>query len=319
MNRPMKTTSRPQLALQSYLDNLLQDATEELAPQIEVLADVVETVRVVEEQGMLDEFQAAVLEEQARDAQKTAVVAAPAPAPVAKTPLAVVEAPEAVLASVSTLAPLLQTLAVPVIEAPEVLEAPVVEAPQALVPPVVEVHLPPSNTPPPVDTDGRPSWAAEPFECLLFDVAGLTLAVPLVCLGSIYSLAGHELTPLFGQPEWFLGILPSQAGNLKVLDTARWVMPDRYRDDFKQGLQYVISVQGYEWGLAVHQVSRSLRLDPNEIKWRSHRGQRPWLAGTVIEHMCALLDVASLAELIASGGARHMSGNKPNHKPTNIK
>ncbi|MNB99500.1 CheW-like domain protein [compost metagenome] len=311
MNRLVKTTSRPQLALQSYLDNLLQDATEEMA-------EVVEALSVVEEQGVLDEFQAAVLEEQARDAQQVAVAATAVTAPLARTSVVVIEAPEPVLAPVSTIAPLLQTLVAPIEEA-EVLETPVIEEPQVRVPPVVEVHLPPSNTPPPVDTEGRPSWAAEPFECLLFDVAGLTLAVPLVCLGSIYSLAGHELTPLFGQPEWFLGILPSQAGNLKVLDTARWVMPDRYRDDFKQGLQYVISVQGYEWGLAVHQVSRSLRLDPNEIKWRSHRGQRPWLAGTVIEHMCALLDVASLAELIASGGAKHMSGNKPNHKPTNIK
>jgi len=215
------------------------------------------------------------------------VKAAPVVAPV-------LEAPAPVMPSISPVAPMLQ----------------------ALVAPVVEVHLPPSNTPPPVAGDDRPSWAAEPFECLLFDVAGLTLAVPLVCLGSIYSLAGQELTPLFGQPEWFLGILPSQAGNLKVLDTARWVMPDRYRDDFRQGLQYVISVQGYEWGLAVHQVSRSLRLDPNEIKWRSHRGQRPWLAGTVIEHMCALLDVAALAELIASGGAKQMAFNKPANKPT---
>jgi purine-binding chemotaxis protein CheW len=288
MNRPVKITSRPQLALQSYLDSLLMEATEELPSQIEALPQVVEV------EAALDEFQSAVLEEQARDAQKTAVVAAPVAAPLAKAPVAVIEAPAPVLAPVSTIAPLLQ----------------------ALVPPVVEVHLPPSNTPPPVEADGRPSWAAEPFECLLFDVAGLTLAVPLVCLGSIYSLAGHELTPLFGQPEWFLGILPSQAGNLKVLDTARWVMPDRYRDDFRQGLQYVISVQGYEWGLAVHQVSRSLRLDPNEIKWRSHRGQRPWLAGTVIEHMCALLDVSALAELIASGGAKHMSGSTPLHKPT---
>jgi purine-binding chemotaxis protein CheW len=284
----VKITSRPQLALQSYLDSLLMEATEELPPHIEALPEVVEV------EAALDEFQAAVLEEQARDAQKPVVVAAPVAASVAKAPVALVEAPAPVLAPVSTIAPLLQ----------------------ALVPPVVEVHLPPSNTPPPVETDGRPSWAAEPFECLLFDVAGLTLAVPLVCLGSIYSLAGHELTPLFGQPEWFLGILPSQAGNLKVLDTARWVMPDRYRDDFRQGLQYVISVQGYEWGLAVHQVSRSLRLDPNEIKWRSHRGQRPWLAGTVIEHMCALLDVSALAELIASGGAKHMGGSKPLHKPT---
>lgn len=298
MNRPVKITSRPQLALQSYLDALLQDATEEWPAEVEVLPEVVEVVEVVEAveaQGALDEFQAAVLEEQARDAQKPAV-APPVVAPVAEVPviLPVLEAPAPILAPVSTVAPLLK----------------------ALVEPVVEVHLPPSNTPPPVVGDDRPSWAAEPFECLLFDVAGLTLAVPLVCLGSIYSLAGHELTPLFGQPEWFLGILPSQAGNLKVLDTARWVMPDRYRDDFRQGLQYVISVQGYEWGLAVHQVSRSLRLDPNEIKWRSHRGQRPWLAGTVIEHMCALLDVSELAELIASGGAKHMGGGKPAHKPT---
>ncbi|KII38089.1 chemotaxis protein CheW [Pseudomonas fluorescens] len=291
MSRLVKITSRPQLALQSYLDSLLQDATEELSPEIESQPETIEFGAV------LDEFHAAVLEEQARDAQQSRVAAEPVAAVVEPEPpiaLAVIEAPAPILAPVSTVAPLLQTL----------------------VPPVVEVHLPPSNTPPPVQTDGRPAWAAEPFECLLFDVAGLTLAVPLVCLGSIYSLAGHELTPLFGQPEWFLGILPSQAGNLKVLDTARWVMPDRYREDFKQGLQYVISVQGYEWGLAVHQVSRSLRLDPNEIKWRSHRGQRPWLAGTVIEHMCALLDVSELAELIASGGAKHMSGSKPAHKPT---
>ena len=297
MNRPVKITSRPQLALQSYLDSLLMEATEELPLDVEVVAQVIEVVETVEVEAALDEFQLAVLEEQARDARPVAAVAAPAVAAapvVEKAPVALIDAPAPILAPVSTIAPLLQ----------------------ALVPPVVEVHLPPSNTPPPVETDGRPSWAAEPFECLLFDVAGLTLAVPLVCLGSIYSLAGHELTPLFGQPEWFLGILPSQAGNLKVLDTARWVMPDRYRDDFRQGLQYVISVQGYEWGLAVHQVSRSLRLDPNEIKWRSHRGQRPWLAGTVIEHMCALLDVAALAELIASGGAKHMGGSKPLHKST---
>lgn len=269
MNRPIDFKTRPQLALESYLDALLQDATAEELP---------EPILVLEPASTLDEFQLAVLEEQARDANVVPIIA-PVVAPVV-VPILPVPVP------------------VPVVVAPVVVE------------PVVEVHLPPSITPPPVTGDGRPAWAAEPFECLLFDVAGLTLAVPLVCLGSIYSLQGQELTPLFGQPEWFLGILPSQAGNLKVLDTARWVMPDRYRDDFREGLQYVISVQGYEWGLAVHQVSRSLRLDPNEIKWRSQRGQRPWLAGTVIEHMCALLDVSELAELIASGAVKAMPVNK---------
>ncbi|MBU0809860.1 MAG: chemotaxis protein CheW [Gammaproteobacteria bacterium] len=277
MSLPLATATRPQLALQSYLDSLLQDAAVELADSI-----------------TLDEFEAAVLEEQVRDARTLPQVQAVTSKPVAE------------LAA--------RPLVLPTIEIPAPsVEARVEVAPQVTATPaVIEVErapLPPLMVPEPV-LPGRPEWAQEPFECLLFDVAGLTLAVPLVCLGSIYPLQGQELTPLFGQPDWFLGILPSQAGNLKVLDTARWVMPDRYRDDFREGLQYVISVQGYEWGLAVHQVSRSIRLDPNEVKWRSQRTQRPWLAGTVIEHMCALLDIASLAELIASGAAKRMAARQ---------
>lgn len=270
MTRSTQTTTRPQLALQSYLDGLLQEATETFDTLLDMPA-----VEAAPEAPALDAptvaFQAAVRLEQARDARPVVVVT----------------------------------------EAPAIVQASIAPTPdrQAPAEPLVELNLPAAPALPPTTGDGRPAWAAEPFECLLFDVAGLTLAVPLVCLGSIYTLAGQELTPLFGQPDWFLGILPCQAGNLKVLDTARWVMPDRYREDFRQGLQYVISVQGYEWGLAVHQVSRSLRLDPDEIKWRSQRGQRPWLAGTVIEHMCALLDVAELAELIASGAVRQMHIN----------
>lgn len=292
MNSARPITSKPQLALQSYLDGLLQDATETFeAPAAEPAPS--------------EDFEAAVREEQARDAQRQIE---PAPT-LASRPFA--EPQPQVLATVLAPAAPVAEPVVTVVEAQVVVEASIpvlteVQAPEPVAP-LVEVHLPAPNVPvPPTTVDGRPQWAAEPFECLLFDVAGLTLAVPLVCLGSIYSLAGQELTPLFGQPDWFLGILSCQAGNLKVLDTARWVMPDRYRDDFRQGLQYVISVQGYEWGLAVHQVSRSLRLDPNEIKWRSQRGQRPWLAGTVIEHMCALLDVAELAELIASGAVKQL-------------
>ena len=267
MNRTVLTETRSQQALQSYLDGLLQDAAIELADSVSQ-----------------DEFKAAVLEEQLRDIRQSQ------PPRLEIVPSAL---PVAVPETVPVAPPLVVAEAVAAPAAPE---------------PVVEVLVapPPASEPLEVPAQAHPGWGDEPFECLLFDVAGLTLAVPLVCLGSIYPLAGQELTPLFGQPSWFLGILPSQAGNLKVLDTARWVMPDRYRDDFREGLQYVISVQGYEWGLAVHQVSRSIRLDPSEVKWRTQRNQRPWLAGTVIEHMCALVDVTALAELIASGAVKHM-------------
>jgi purine-binding chemotaxis protein CheW len=175
MNRPLKLTSKPQLALQSYLDSLLQEIPDALPTPVEVVEESTEA---------LDEFQAAVLEEQARDAQKAArpaaPVAAPAVAAVAKTPVALIEEAAPVRASVSTLAPLLQTQLLKTAPQPTVVEpapapAPVEPAPveQTLVPPLVEVHLPPNNTPPPVDTDGRPAWASEAFECLLFDVAGV--------------------------------------------------------------------------------------------------------------------------------------------------
>ena len=143
------------------------------------------------------------------------------------------------------------------------------------------------------------AWSDAPFECLLFDVAGLTLAVPLAALGSIYSFEPEELTPLFAQPDWFIGILPAASGNLKVLETARWVMPERYTTDMRNDLSYVISINGFDWGLAVHQVRNSIRLEPHQVKWRTQRGQRAWLAGTVIDHMCALLDVEVLAKLIS--------------------
>lgn len=142
------------------------------------------------------------------------------------------------------------------------------------------------------------SWADSAFECLLFEVAGLTLAVPLQLLGSIHPFEADELTPLFGQPDWFIGILSTQQTNLKVLETARWVMPERYTAEMRDNLKYVISINGYDWGLAVHAVHHSIRLEPEQVKWRTQRAKRAWLAGTVIEHMCALLDVEVLAQLI---------------------
>lgn len=171
---------------------------------------------------------------------------------------------------------------------------------------LVELSTDAEHVPPVLE---QAAWREEPFEALLFDVGGLTLAVPLVSLGSIYPLE-DEITPLFGQPDWFLGILPTQAGNLKVLDTARWVMPERYDPALRDGLRFVISVQGYDWGMAVHGVSKSIRLTPEQVKWRSQQGKRPWLAGTVIEHMCALLDVSALATLISAPGTRALANSR---------
>jgi len=142
--------------------------------------------------------------------------------------------------------------------------------------------------------NGRPEWAQERFECLLFSVGGLTLAVPLVELGSIYKIT-EELTPLFGQADWFMGLLPVKDNNLRVVNTAKVVMPERYSDVMETEFKYVISINGVDWCLSVDEVSEAITLDPEAVRWRTGRSKRPWLAGTVIDQMCALLDISQLS------------------------
>ena len=151
----------------------------------------------------------------------------------------------------------------------------------------VEGHLPPMDEG--WSENGRPEWAQARFECLIFSVGGLKLAVPLVTLGAIHQI-DKKFNALPGQDDWFIGILRTATENLKVIDTALCVMPERYKPEDREGLKFVISLHGYDWGLSCHEVSNSITLEPEEVRWRTQRGKRPWLAGTVVEHMCALID-----------------------------
>lgn len=147
--------------------------------------------------------------------------------------------------------------------------------------------------------NGRPVWAQQKFDALLFDVGGLTLAVPLIALGQIHPLTGG-LTPIFGQAEWFMGLQPTPAGRLRTVNTALFVMPERYDPAFLQSARYVVSIDGTDWGLAVDRVQQPIRLNPDEVTWRSVRSKRPWLAGTVKAAMCALLDVPQIGRILQS-------------------
>jgi|SRR5690554_135537 len=154
--------------------------------------------------------------------------------------------------------------------------------------------------------NGRPYWAQERFECLLFSVAGLKLAVPLVCLGGIHAIQERDkITPLPGMPDWLVGLMPTGQGNIRIVDTARWVMPERNIVDYAEQMKYVIRINDSDWGLACDEVDKSFTLAPDQVRWRTSRSKRPWLAGTLIEHMCALLDVDACKRLLKESEQRN--------------
>ncbi|HSX83774.1 MAG TPA: chemotaxis protein CheW [Cellvibrio sp.] len=157
--------------------------------------------------------------------------------------------------------------------------------------------------------NGRPQWAQKDFDVLLFQVSGLTLAVPLIALGQIQPLT-DELTPLFGQADWFMGLLPTPAGKIRTVNTAKFVMPERYDENFLKTAKYVISIDGVPWGLAVDSVNQPITLKPTDVKWRSERTKRPWLAGTVKDHMCALLDIPMIGQLLINADRNSPKGRQ---------
>ena len=178
--------------------------------------------------------------------------------------------------------------------------APLVEAPPKPVQ-VQEAIAVVASAPEPTSTPempvSRPEWSHRPFECLIFTVAGLQLAVPLVLLGAIHRIE-EEVRPIPGSPKWYMGIRPGTQQNLRVVDTAEWIMAGRVPVNARDNYRFVIRLDNSEWGLACDDVAQSFTLSPDDVRWRTARSKRPWLAGTVIEQMCALVDVRTMANLL---------------------
>ena len=107
-----------------------------------------------------------------------------------------------------------------------------------------------------------------------------------------------------------MGLLPTPAGKIRTVNTAKFVMPERYDENFLKTAKYVISIDGVPWGLAVDSVNQPITLKPTDVKWRSERTKRPWLAGTVKDHMCALLDIPMIGQLLIDADRNSTKGRR---------
>ncbi|MEX0737943.1 MAG: chemotaxis protein CheW [Pseudohongiella sp.] len=152
-------------------------------------------------------------------------------------------------------------------------------------------------------------WADKPFASLLFDVMGLKLAAPLHELGGIMPL-DDKLQPMAAQADWFMGLIRWNGRTIRVVDTARFVMPERVGSGQQADYQSVVVLGDSHWALAVNNADQSVNLQPADVRWRQTMGKRPWLAGTVLDRLCALLDVDVLVGLLdASDTARQVKAD----------
>ncbi|MEH0666502.1 chemotaxis protein CheW [Vibrio scophthalmi] len=138
------------------------------------------------------------------------------------------------------------------------------------------------------------------FQVLYFEVNGVTFAVPLDELGGIHRIG--DLNHLIGRPSWYLGLQTNRDSQLDVVDTAKWVMAQKLKDDsYKDEYQYIVMLGESLWGLASTQLLGTESLSPEKVRWRVTAGKRPWLAGMVKEKMCALVHVEALIAMLNAG------------------
>ena len=139
------------------------------------------------------------------------------------------------------------------------------------------------------------------FQVLLFEVAGMTLAVPLTELGGIHQI--ESVNPLFGKPAWFKGVLLHRDEKYNVVDTAKWIMPEKSAEKLAESTkyQYLIVLGESGWGLGCESLIATESLLPDDVKWRNVEGSRPWLSGMVKKKMCALMNVQQLINMLKQG------------------
>lgn len=142
----------------------------------------------------------------------------------------------------------------------------------------------------------RSLWQQNEFDCLVFDTFGVRLAAPMVSLGGIHQLSEHEKAPLFGQQDWYLGVVSIHGQQIKLLDTSLLLMPERGERMTLETAKYGVQLNKSDWCLACDSLSDSIMIESSKVHWRKKREQRPWFIGTLKDFMCSLIDIDRLEQ-----------------------
>lgn len=128
---------------------------------------------------------------------------------------------------------------------------------------------------------------ALPLTCLVFNLAGLKLAIPVE---RVSALLDYTQCVGLSQPPLQLGQVAYNGRMLPVWDIAHVVMP---QTSITESYRHLVVVDG-RCAWACHKVDAVIEVLSAAVRWRSERTKRRWLAGMIATPPCALLDADTL-------------------------
>lgn len=148
---------------------------------------------------------------------------------------------------------------------------------------------------------------AHALRWFMFNVQGLSLALPMDKINGLLDWP-PEFSAISSRANQVLGHVDCWGLPTLVVDTAILVMPEtnlyKGRTHNTQPYQRIVLIDEGRWGLACN-GGKILTLRPDEVRWRTPQTLRPWLAGTVMEHMCALIDAEQLVKMLEASLVTH--------------
>lgn len=165
-----------------------------------------------------------------------------------------------------------------------------------LTPPALE-EIPATETvetSPLIETTSRP---IQDSQALLFDIAGLSLVLPLTELDGIENWPINGLTQLPGQPAHVLSILSSPQQHTRVIDLTTLITS---QSSNSEDCRYILLVNNKQLGLAVSAIHRVITLDKENVRWRREtaKTQRPWLAGMLMSPLSSIISLNELLKIV---------------------
>ena len=141
-----------------------------------------------------------------------------------------------------------------------------------------------------------PEWTQNEFQALFFKLDHLVLATPLTELSRTIKF-NADVTRIPQQPHWFMGLIEDQGDKISVLNTRQLVFGKtcvENRESPENQFNSVLITQDGSWGLVCDEILSISKLQPENVRWRTRRNKRPWLIGTVIDDLAAIVDLNQL-------------------------
>lgn len=131
----------------------------------------------------------------------------------------------------------------------------------------------------------------------VFDMGGLMVAVPAGRVAELSALPA--LAAPTNDPNWLRATLPA-SGEKAIVDVAQLVLPSDLAPGhvpLEERCGELLTLDDGGWGIAIEGEIQEQTLDSDTICWRGPQGKRLWLAGTIADKRCVLLDLDNIRRL----------------------